>query len=89
MNEIKLGDVVRDTVTGFKGMVVAITQWLNGCRRLTVQPQELTNEGKPKDAEAFDELQLAVVSAKKHVPETATGGPRDDRKVARRPTVKR
>lgn len=30
---ITLGCIVRDTIGGFNGTAVAITDWLNGCRR--------------------------------------------------------
>ena len=39
-----LGDEVKDTITGFKGIVVARTEWLNGCARVTVQPQSKAME---------------------------------------------
>jgi hypothetical protein len=31
MSEIKLGDYVRDKLTGFKGVAVARTEFVNGC----------------------------------------------------------
>jgi hypothetical protein len=45
---VKLGDKVKDRVTGLTGIVIARTDWLNGCIRMTVQPQEL-KDGKPVD----------------------------------------
>jgi len=82
---IELGDVARDMITGFEGVVVADTKWLHGCRRLTLQPQHL-KDGTPIGPESFDEPQLErVVSA---VAETTgvTGGPRPE---PRRPEVPR
>ena len=58
---VNLGDKVRDTITGQKGIAVARTVWLNGCIRVTVQPQKLTREGKTLDIETFDEVQLEVL----------------------------
>lgn len=62
MSEIKLGDLVRDRMTGFEGVVVCVSQWLYGCRRITVQPKEL-REGKVVDNVSFDEMQVEVVHA--------------------------
>ncbi len=73
---IKLGDDVRDQVTGFRGIVIAITQWLNGCARMVVQPKGSDKEGKIKASETIDELQLEVVKPAHHTPNRATGGPR-------------
>ena len=56
---IELGDKAKDTMTGFKGIVIAITDWLHGCKRITIQPTEL-HEGKPIDALSFDEPQVIV-----------------------------
>jgi len=73
--KIHVGDIARDSVTGFKGMVIARTEWLNGCARVTIQPQKL-KDGKTIDAETFDEQQVEVVRSKYHSPNRETGGPR-------------
>jgi hypothetical protein len=69
------GDEVRDTVTGFKGIVVCRSEFLNKCVRLSVQPQEL-KDGKTIDPESFDEEQLEVIKSAKIVTTKAvqTGG---------------
>lgn len=59
---IKLGDRVKDKVTKFAGIAIGRTEWLNGCARITVQPEKLL-DGKIPDTATFDEPQLAVVSA--------------------------
>lgn len=74
---IKLGDIARDTVTGFEGVVVAITKWLHGCDRVCIQPQKL-KDGKPIEGVTFDALQLELVKPMGHRPQTSTGGPRPD-----------
>lgn len=72
-----LGDLVRDTVSGFTGVAVARTEWLNGCWRITVQPKALDKDGKPAPLETFDNFQLEVVEAKRQpVGNKETGGPR-------------
>ena len=77
MTKINLGDKVKDSVTGFAGIVVAKTEWLHGCIRIMVQPDKLQKDGSLADAVQFDEPQLIMVKPKK-VPEGSrlTGGPK-------------
>lgn len=89
---IDLGDKVKDPVTGFTGIAVARTTWLHGCNRLSIQPQELTKEGAPRESQVFDEMQLILVkkgivkstNREEVKAEPKTGGPRDDRSAMRR-----
>jgi len=79
---IKNGDRVRDIVSGFGGIVIACTDWLYGCRRLTVQPEKVGDNGKPVDPQSFDEPQLELLDSRV-VPEqtpaqASTGGPRPE-----------
>lgn len=77
---LNLGDLVKDTVTGFTGVIVAYTTWLNGCIRVTVQPREL-KDGKAIESCGFDIEQMVLVEAgvigEKPV-EKRTGGPMPD-----------
>ena len=57
---VKLGDRVKDKISGLKGIVVARTEWLYGCVRVTIQPEEV-KEGKPAEMATVDEPQLMVV----------------------------
>jgi hypothetical protein len=76
MFQHQLGDRVKDKVTGYEGIIIARSEHLNGCIRYGVQRQELSKEGKPQEAEWFDEKQLVVTKAKKVEVETKrTGGP--------------
>lgn len=77
--DLKLGDIARDTITGFQGVVVAITHWLNGCIRITLQHQEL-KDGKPLDCIAFDVEQLELVTPKAKPQGARSGGPMPDAK---------
>lgn len=80
MVEIELGDLAKDSVTGFKGICVARTSWLFGCVRCALQPQDL-DHGKVMEAINFDEPQLvllkkaAVKSVPAKAPARTTGGP--------------
>jgi hypothetical protein len=85
MDEINVGDVVRDTVTGFEGMAVAITKWLHGCMRITVQPQKL-HDGKPIEPQTFDAPQIVLVNPRKHTALRSTGGPRPE--PQRKPAIR-
>jgi hypothetical protein len=72
---IQLGDEAKDTVTGFTGVVVSRTDYLNGCTRVCLQPP-VAKDGKLPDYATFDEPQLKVLKAQK-VPRGPinTGGP--------------
>ena len=65
MSKINLGDKVKDSVTGFKGIAIGRMLWLHGCDRIIVQPEGLNKEGKPFDNHTFDEPQLIVIGKKK------------------------
>lgn len=78
MFKIELGSKVKDKVTGFKGIVSGRYEYLYGCCRYSVQPEELTKEGKVADALSFDEDALEILTqAKPHVMKK-TGGPQRD-----------
>ncbi len=56
-----LGDLVKDRITGFTGVAVARTTWINGCVRWTVQPAKLSKDGTVKATECFDGEQVQVL----------------------------
>ena len=76
---IKLGDKAKDTITGYTGTVVAVTEWLHGCRRVTIQSNTL-HEGKPCDGFSFDEAQVELIKAAAPREPVLTGGPRPEPK---------
>ncbi len=65
---IELGDRVRDRMTKFEGIVIATTEWLYNCRRITVQPTDLDKDGAVAKTESFDEDQLEIVEKSAFVP---------------------
>lgn len=88
---IRLGDEAQDTITGFKGIVVGITEWLYGCRRIGIVSQKLNKDGRVDDPLWFDELQVKVTKQGKVAPARSApevpqpqphrfGGPRNDPK---------
>ena len=38
-DQIAKGDRVKDTITGYQGLVVCVADWINGCLRLGVYPE--------------------------------------------------
>ena len=83
---VELGDKVRDKVTGFEGIAVAKTEWLNGCIRVTLQPP-ISKDGKIPESGTFDEPQLEVIEAGKvNTGSRETGGPAPNPKQHNSPT---
>jgi len=62
--EIKLGSLVEDSLTGYRGYVVARTEYLYGCIRCSVLPAEL-KDGMPQRELGMDEPQLIVINEDK------------------------
>lgn len=49
--------------------MVAITTWLNGCVRISIQPRKLKEDGGYPKGETFDAHQVELVSAQVVVPD--------------------
>ena len=82
---VHLGDAVRDTVTGLKGIVVGVAEYLYGCRRLVVQPP-VDKDGKYVEAVWVDEPQVKVlvtprVMAIPKQRKQRPAGPRDEHRI--------
>lgn len=76
--QVDLGDVVRDVITGLSGVAIARTEWMNGCSRVYVQPKEL-KDGVPVESTTFDESDLVIEVKSEVAPKRAkTGGPRPE-----------
>ena len=83
MTAPKLGDRARDRVTGLVGIVTATTQWISGCNRVLIQPEQL-HDGKPIEgtwvdddmAELVDEA--AITPTTQQALKTPAGGPQAD-----------
>lgn len=61
---VKLGDKVKDRITGFTGVAIGRTEWLYGCDRIVVQPA-VGKDGKMGETATFDEPQLEIIASKK------------------------
>lgn len=71
------GDEVKHTLSGYKGVVVARIEWINGCKRYNLQAAGLKDK-LPVDVVCLDEGELTLVKAQKHAGPTAAkppGGP--------------
>jgi hypothetical protein len=57
--QFELGDIVKDKVTGFSGVVTGRCDHISGCDTFGVQPREL-KDGAPHDQKWFDEPRLVA-----------------------------
>ena len=57
---IKLGDKVKDKISGFEGIATATGKYLNGCTRILIEPTKLDEDGKMLKAVWFDDVQIEV-----------------------------
>jgi hypothetical protein len=53
-----LGDELKDTITGFTGIVMARTDYLTGCQHYGLIPRKLDKDGNPQDYQWIDESRL-------------------------------
>ena len=60
---IELGDEVIDKITGFKGIVVAKTEYINGCIQYEVQPK-IDKDGKIPESNNIDKETIELVVPK-------------------------
>ena len=58
---IRLGDRVKDTVTGFKGIATSRHEYLNGCVRWGVTEERIDKGKDDTKVITFDQLQLEGV----------------------------
>ena len=68
MKSPAMGDIGKDTLTGFEGRIVAHSRWLHNCDRWTLLPPK-TPPGKEPETQAFDAPRVAYVRAGDVAPE--------------------
>jgi hypothetical protein len=72
----ELGDKVKSLVTGHEGVVVGVSNWLNGCRTCGVQAPIKKKGDKVEDAEWVDDSQLKVIQKRAiKIKKRPIGGP--------------
>lgn len=69
-----LGDIIKDDISGFKGLVYARSQWLYNCNTYGLKEKD-PKDKKPGEVMFFDEPQLSIVKRKAVKPDNGTGGP--------------
>jgi hypothetical protein len=72
--KFRLGEHLKDRITGFDGVVIARTEYVHNCSRYMLQPRGLDKDGKSRGYESFDEDQLELMPKKKAQPYVAVGG---------------
>jgi len=75
--KIKLGQKIRDIVTGMEGIATAKVEYLNGCIQYCLRPA-MDKDGKLPEASYVDEGQLEVIGDGVSVEPRDTGGPQRD-----------
>jgi len=66
----KLGEKARHKISGFEGIVTGHAEYLTGCDRYQLLPEGVDKDGKPREAEWFDDSTLEGVAKTKK-----NGGP--------------
>lgn len=74
-NEIKLGNEYKDVISGFTGIAIARTEWINGCVRVTLSPK-LDKDGKFQDSVCLDVEQLEATGNAITITPKEVGGDR-------------
>lgn len=64
---IKLGDTVKDTITGLVGVAVSRTEYKNGCTQYGVQ-RKILKDGEIPEVEFIDPGDLEVITKTKKKP---------------------
>jgi hypothetical protein len=72
-NMIRLGEKVKDLVSGFEGIVTAKVEYLNGCIQYCIKPKQ-GKDGKMPESHYIDEKQLIVIGKGLCVKSKPTGG---------------
>lgn len=56
------GDRVKDSITGYTGIVIGITDWLFGCKHVAVKKEGLDKKTKkPHESKSFDIQRVEVI----------------------------
>lgn len=61
--KVKLGQKVRDIITGFEGTATGRTEYLTGCVQISIVPP-VDKDGKVQEGHWFDEDRLQIIEAK-------------------------
>lgn len=64
--KFELGEILKDKVTGFRGVAMARTEYFTDCEHYGLCSQKL-HDGKPINWEWFDETRLVRVKGAKRI----------------------
>ena len=74
MFKFGLGKEVKDIVTGFKGIIIARVEYLNGCMQYCIEPKKINKDGSMIKPPYIDEGQLKITGKGIYVKPKKTGG---------------
>ena len=74
--DINFGDEAKDSITGFKGVVTAVVEFSNGCKRYELTSKKMGENGKVLEI-YFDEQRIVVTKSKNKPKVKPRGGPHD------------
>lgn len=72
-------DKVKDRISGYKGVIVAMYYYHTGCKHYGVAPDKVSKDGKIGDWENLDESRLILISKSKVEKKEPVGGVSTDR----------
>jgi hypothetical protein len=72
---IKMGDKVRDVITGFEGIHTGWLQYIHGCKRVLINPP-VDKDGKLVDAQWFDEQRVELLESR-DIPDVTKGAAKE------------
>jgi len=78
MKEIRLGQKVKDKVTGFTGIAIARVEYLNGCVQICVKPKVKPKDNTYPDGQYLDIRQLKVMPGGLDIQPEDIGGDMSD-----------
>jgi hypothetical protein len=61
---IRLGMTVRDSISGFEGIVTGRVEYITGCNQVLVCPKSKDN--KPAESSGFDEDRIEILALDVH-----------------------
>ncbi|MDI6789931.1 MAG: hypothetical protein QME44_04480 [Thermodesulfobacteriota bacterium] len=72
---ISLGERVKDKISGFEGIACARSEYLNGCKRILIEPTKLKDDGTLIDGQWFDSQQIELLGPGINAEQNPSGGP--------------
>lgn len=74
---VRLGEEVKDCITGFKGIATSRVEYLNGCIQYCIKPK-MSKDGKMDEGQYIDQEQIIVIGKGVTTKSKPTGGDMPD-----------